>query len=241
MAGSSALGQRVLQAIQFEPQGGAGDGEVAFGSGDCGLIGHDLQGGNCLELELLLIVGQSLVGEAQRSLLDLLVLIGIDEIPVDIFDLGDGGDDLLLKDEVGDLGVLFGDADPALVGGEAESGEQGLGDLHRKIRIQIGIDRVVRRVAGDTLAEVIDLYVGAEGKGLVVSRQNLMVLCFENRHADQKLVGLLGIGVIDVALEGQRGIEGRDIGSFSQGGGDNAARASSRRKTPPPPPPPEEH
>ena len=80
--------------------------------------------------------------------------------------LGDGGDDLLLKDEVGDLGIAFGDADVALVGGEAESGEQRLRDLHRKIRIQIGIDDVVRRVAGDALAEVIDLHIGAEGKGL---------------------------------------------------------------------------
>jgi len=88
-----------------------------------------------------------------------------------------------------------------------------------------------------TLAEVIDLHIRAEGKGLVVSRRTLMVLVPESGHADQKLVGLLDNGVIDVALEGQGGIERRDIRSSAEGGGDNAAGARGRRGAPPPPPP----
>ena len=88
MAGSSTLVSCVLHQQLIEPQAGARDGEVAFGGGHCGLVGHDLQGGDGLEVELLLIVGESLIGEAEGALLDLLVLVGVDEIPVDVFDSG---------------------------------------------------------------------------------------------------------------------------------------------------------
>ena len=151
------LGERVLHQQLVQAQAGARHREVAFGGSHGRLIRHDLHRGDGLEFELLLIVGEILVGEAERALTDLLALVGIHEVPVDVLDLRHGGDDLGFESKVGDLGVALGDADIALVGGDAEAGQKGLGDLHLKIGIELGIDGVVRGVAGDTLAEIVDL------------------------------------------------------------------------------------
>ena len=74
-----------------------------------------------LELKLLLIVGEGFVGIGQRTLLDLGVLIGGDEIPVDVFHLTDGGNHLSPEGEVSELKVLLGNLDEALVGGKPEA------------------------------------------------------------------------------------------------------------------------
>ena len=70
-------------------------------------------------------------------------LIGIDQIPIDILHLGNGGDDLRFESQVGDLSVALGDADIALVGGEAEARQKRLRDVTAKLGIQLGIDGVV--------------------------------------------------------------------------------------------------
>ena len=61
-------------------------------------------------------------------------VVGVHEIPVDILDLSHGGDDLRFESEVSDLEVALGDADVALIGGEPETGEQGLLNDHLKVR-----------------------------------------------------------------------------------------------------------
>ena len=149
------LGERVLHQELVQSKAGARHREVAFGCSHGRLIGHDLHRGDGLEFELLLIVGEILVGEAERALTDLLVFVGIHEVPVNILDLGHGGDDLRFESKVGDLGVALGNADEALVGGDPEAGQKGLGDDHLKPGIQLGIDAVVWPVAGDTLAEIV--------------------------------------------------------------------------------------
>ena len=85
--------------------------------------------------ELLLVNLEGLLGKGERTLLDLLVLVCVHEVPVDVLHLRDGGDDLDLKRKVGDLAVALGDADVSLVGGAAKARQEGLCDLH----IEIGI------------------------------------------------------------------------------------------------------
>ncbi len=116
------LGERVLHQQLVQPKAGARHGEVAFGLCHGRLIRHDLHRGDGLEFELLLIVGEILVGEAERALTDLFTLVGVYEVPVNILDLSHGGDDLCLEGKVGDLGVALGNADKALVGGDSEAG-----------------------------------------------------------------------------------------------------------------------
>jgi hypothetical protein len=59
---------------------------------------------------LLLRVFQSLVGKSEGLLVDARLLVGTDQVPVDILDLGNGGDDLILESDVGDFLVVAGDA-----------------------------------------------------------------------------------------------------------------------------------
>ena len=116
------LGEGVFDEEGLELELGAGDGEVAFAIGDFGFVLHDVEGGDGLEVEFFAGGGEGLVGEVERTGFDLLVFVGADEIPVDIGDLGDGGDDLELEGLVGDFLVVAGDAEVAEVGAEAEAG-----------------------------------------------------------------------------------------------------------------------
>ena len=75
------------------------------------------------------------VGEGERVLLHLHVLVGVDQIPVDVLDLVDGGDDLETKGDVGQFAVIFRDDDETLVGQEAETLQQVLSDLGAEIRV----------------------------------------------------------------------------------------------------------
>ena len=97
------LGERVLHQQLVQTQVGAGNGEIALGGSHCVLIGHHLHRGNRIEFELLLIIGERLVGETERTLIDLLVLVGIDQVPINILDLGHGGNDLCFESKICDL------------------------------------------------------------------------------------------------------------------------------------------
>ena len=77
---------------------------------------------------MLLIVVESFVGIVQRALLDLSVLVGVDQVPVDILHLADRGNDLSLEAEVGKLQILLSDVDEALVGGKSKALQQRLVD-----------------------------------------------------------------------------------------------------------------
>jgi len=78
---------------------------IAFGR--FGLRLHDVHLGNALELQLLPGVVQSLVGERQRLFVDARLLIGVNKVPVDVLDLGDGRNDLVLEGNVGNLLVVL--------------------------------------------------------------------------------------------------------------------------------------
>ncbi len=65
------------------------------------------QGAN---LHLLLIVGERLFRQGQRFLLHLHVLVGVDQVPVNVLDLIHRGDHLQTKGDIGDLAVVLGDA-----------------------------------------------------------------------------------------------------------------------------------
>jgi hypothetical protein len=51
-------------------------------------------------------------------------------------------------------------------------------DDQLKVGIELRIDEVVRGIAGDTLAEIVDLDVRADGERLGVARQTSIVLVF---------------------------------------------------------------
>ena len=75
------------------------------------------------------VVGEGLVRQFQRSLLHLHVLVGVDQVPVDVLDLRHRLHDLVLVGGVHDGAVIASDADPAQVGVETEALQQVLPQL----------------------------------------------------------------------------------------------------------------
>jgi len=100
-----------------------GDCQILIAFGRFGLRLHDVHLGNALELQLLPGVVQSLVGERQRLFVDARLLIGVNKVPVDVLDLGDGRNDLVLEGNVGNLLVVFSNAKKPQVRPEAKPGE----------------------------------------------------------------------------------------------------------------------
>ena len=119
-------------------------------------------------------------------------MISVNQIPIEVFNIGDGGDDLLLKSEIGGLQVSFGDVDEALVAGKAESVQKRLAQDDLKIGIQFGIDCVIRAVVGGAEAGVVDGQAGAERKRLCVLRLDLDIVLLKEFGAT---VATFGSGV----------------------------------------------
>ena len=65
--------------------------------------------------------------------------VGGHQVPVNVFDLRDRGDDLLAEDDVGDLAVIAGDANLAQVGIEAETLQQVLPQLETETGVSCGV------------------------------------------------------------------------------------------------------
>ena len=76
------------------------------------------------DLHLLFRVRQRLVGQFERPLLHLDVLVSVDQVPVDVFDLRHRGHDLQTERDIHNLAVVARDADPAQVGLESEALQQ---------------------------------------------------------------------------------------------------------------------
>ena len=96
---------------------------------DGALCADHFDGRQAADFDLLLGVGERLLGESQRFFLHANVLVGVDQIPVHGLNLVDRGNDLQAEGHVGKFAVVLGDADEASVGRESEPLEQMLSEL----------------------------------------------------------------------------------------------------------------
>ncbi len=92
---------------------------------DGALRAHGFDGSQAADLDLLLRIGKSLLGKSQRFILHASVLVSVDQVPIDVFDLVDTIDDLQAEGDVGKFAIVFGDANEAGVGRESEALQQG--------------------------------------------------------------------------------------------------------------------
>ncbi len=69
--------------------------------------------GTAFKSNCFLLIVQRFFGKRQGTLLHLFILIGIDQIPVKILDLGDGEVDLLSKGDVRELAIILCEPQPA--------------------------------------------------------------------------------------------------------------------------------
>ena len=80
-----------------------------------------LDGRQAADLDLLLIVGQRLLGERKGFLRHSHILIGKHQVPVEVFDLIYRSDDLKPESHVSDFAVVLGDPDQPIIGQEPEA------------------------------------------------------------------------------------------------------------------------
>src|SRR6185369_16183045 len=71
------------------------------------LRANDLDRSKSSDLDLLAVVAQGAICKLKRALLYLHVLVGVDQVPVDVLDLGNRRDDLRLERSVRDLLVVL--------------------------------------------------------------------------------------------------------------------------------------
>ena len=84
------------------------------------------------DLGLTLGIIERFLAIGQRFLRHAHVFVGVDEIPIHVLDLIDRGDDLQAKSDVGNLAVVFGDANEAHVRQKAKALKQVLSEAELK-------------------------------------------------------------------------------------------------------------
>ena len=120
-------------------------GDVGLRDEEIFLTGRDLSGSaryfdarKRAKLGLLLVVFVELLRGLERLLLDAQILIEADQIPIEIEDGGDRGNDLLLELQVRDLHVVLGDANVSVVHGQTPALEQILAYIELKVTLRVG-------------------------------------------------------------------------------------------------------
>ena len=119
-------------------------------------------------VHLLLVIGERLVGQVKRALLHGHVFIGVDQVPVNVLDLRNRGDQLVAKGDFRNQLVIAGNAQIAQVGIVAKALQQMLPHLKVKTRRQRGIDGVVERALPQARVVEADGHQRARRKSLGV-------------------------------------------------------------------------
>ena len=151
-------GEKLLEVVLGGLDGGQGLDDLALLGGYFRLGGEDVDGGEGADLNLFLVHGQKVFGDLEGLLLDLEVHLGVDKVPISLFNGVDRVGDGFLQ---GGRGLLFAvgrDQDLPLRGGQTEPFQEGLGE----IRLQDGV--VVGVVGGETAVTLVPDAVEADGQ-----------------------------------------------------------------------------
>ena len=108
--------ERVLHHQLLQLKIGLGNRQSLLVGSDRALRAHRFNGSKTADFDLFLGIGERLLRECQRFFLHPLVLVSVDEIPVHIFDLVDGSENLQAESYVREFTVVFGDANEAGIG-----------------------------------------------------------------------------------------------------------------------------
>ena len=98
---------------------------------------HHLDGRQCADLHLLLRIGEGLLGKRERLFLHPYIFVGVHQVPVHVFDLVDGGDNLQAEGNVGNFAVVFGDVNEARIGRKAKPLQQMLGHSSLEVGVEL--------------------------------------------------------------------------------------------------------
>ena len=108
------------------------------------LRASDVQGRHGANFELLFVVVVKLVGHGYGLLLDFNVFARVDELPVGVDGVGDGGDGLIHENQISDLAIILGNHDIAAADISAKAVQQ----LLAEGSVERGLHARIKKVGG---------------------------------------------------------------------------------------------
>src|SRR5450432_552904 len=196
--------------------------------GDRTLRAHHLNRRHRPDLRLALAVVQSLLRVGQRLLLHADVFVSEDQIPVHVLNLVDGGDYLQAESNVGNLAVIFGDANESSVGQRAKSLQQVLRDPKLKVRSELGSEQADGAVGGQVIIVKARGESGAPMKALRVGKVGSVgVLSDDSARRRAENAHRFGIVLVELQRAGELGIEADDRRSYAERRVDQAIGAGA--------------
>src|SRR6202034_663114 len=220
--------KRILHQQLFQLQIGLRERHQLLILSDGALSAYGFDWRQAADLDLLLRIRKRLLGKRQRLILHAGVLVGIDQIPVNVFDLIDGINDLQTERYIGEFAIVFGDADEAGIRGKPEALQKRLGDGRLEARGQSRTGTGKEAVGGLPLVIEAHLQIHAPLKGLVIGEVHRG--CILNQagawdHALKDASGSLA-GMIVLKCAGNDGIKAVDDRSQTQSRTDQTVGAS---------------
>src|SRR4029077_21239186 len=131
--------QQNLFVLEFD---GLGNDQILVIGGQLGLRAGDIERRHGANAELLLVVVVKLLGNGHGFVLDLHICARVYEFPVSRDGIGDGGDGLQSESPIGDLTVVFRDAQVACINSQSKAVKQGLRKPDRERGLDGGIEKV---------------------------------------------------------------------------------------------------
>ena len=194
-------------------------------AGHGALRANHFDGGEGPDLDLFLGVGERLLREGEVLLLHFHVFVGVDEVPVHVFDLVDGGDGLQAERHIGNSAVVLGDLNETGVGGEAEALQQVL----RKFEIETGVQlraQHLERCVRNRLPLVVESH-----RHISAPLESLLVQEISSGGVDRggrtESTGWKDAVVIDLKCAREDRIEAGDERTAAESGDDEASGASA--------------
>ena len=227
--------QRIVQTFRYgvldksllQLKTGTGHGQVLIALGDFCLGAQNIHLRNALQFQLLPRVIKRLLRERRRFFVNLRLFVGADQIPINIFDLGDGSDHLVFKSDVGDFFVVAGDTQITQVRPQAESGEKLLLNTDTILPSQSWRQSLAPAIGG--LASVVETEgkTRACRKGLLIVEVKLPAVGLQCGHAVENQVRKRKRLMLFSAVRSDERIVGRHRRSGSESGLHQSRSASS--------------
>ena len=107
-----------------------------------GFGASDVERSHGADFQLFFIVVVEFVGNGDGLLLDFDVFASVNEFPIGVDGVGDGGDGLLSEREISDLAIVFGNDDVAAIDESTGTGEELLLKTDAQRRLNVGIEKV---------------------------------------------------------------------------------------------------
>ena len=187
------------------------------------LRAHDLNRRHCTDLRLALGIVQRSLSIRQGLLLHAHVFERVDEIPVHVFDLIDRGDYLQPEGNIGNLAIVFRDANESGIGQKSETLQQVLREAELKIRGQLGSNETGGVIGGQVSIVKKSAEDAAPLESLNIAEIRAVGVLRHQRHGAE-WAGGLGLVLVELKSSRKLRVEACNRRPHSERGADQTVR-----------------